>query len=89
MEAPGFITLLYIVFTLPDQLGIRQLPRANWLMALLFVRIKAFLHDTFTNVASVDHSLCISSHHLPGLPEPIHGSNPPPRMDCCAGIPDY
>lgn len=38
MEAPGFITLLYIMFTLPAQNGISSLPLANWLMAGLFVR---------------------------------------------------
>ena len=37
MEAPGFITLLYIMFTLPQQNGIEKLPPANWLMAVLFV----------------------------------------------------
>ncbi|KIW05207.1 hypothetical protein, variant [Verruconis gallopava] len=39
MEAPGFITLLYIMFNLPDQLGLdwRSLPTYNWLMAGLFV----------------------------------------------------
>lgn len=37
MEAPGFITLLYIMFTLPQKNGIEHLPGANWLMAALFV----------------------------------------------------
>lgn len=37
MEAPGFITLLYIMFTLPAQNGIEKLPMANWIMAGLFV----------------------------------------------------
>lgn len=36
MEAPGFITLLYIMFTLPKENGIESLPMANWLMACLF-----------------------------------------------------
>lgn len=39
MEAPGFITLLYIMFTLPQQNGIEKLPLANWLMAGLFVSL--------------------------------------------------
>ena len=39
MEIPGFITLLYIMFALPQQLGIESLPRANWLMAAFFVSL--------------------------------------------------
>jgi 3-oxo-5-alpha-steroid 4-dehydrogenase 1 len=38
MEAPGFITLLYIMFNLPKQIGIDRLPWPNWLLAGLFVR---------------------------------------------------
>lgn len=44
MEAPGFITLLYTMYTLPRELGISEsgqgfngLPWANWTMAGLFV----------------------------------------------------
>lgn len=37
MEAPGFLTLLYIMFTLPKQLGIESLPMTNWAMAGMFV----------------------------------------------------
>ena len=39
MEAPGFILLLYIMFTLPKQIGLAELPKANWLMACLFVSV--------------------------------------------------
>ena len=39
MEAPGFLILLYIMFTLPQQLGIEKLPQANWVMASLFVKL--------------------------------------------------
>lgn len=38
MEAPGFITVLYIMYTLPGLIGIGQLPWENWAMAGLFVR---------------------------------------------------
>lgn len=38
MEAPGFITLLYIMYSLPKQEGIESLPLANWVMASMFVR---------------------------------------------------
>lgn len=37
MEAPGFITLLYLMFNLPKQEGIESLPFTNWTMAGLFV----------------------------------------------------
>jgi len=37
MEAPGFITLLYIMYNLPKELGIAQLPWGNWIMAGCFV----------------------------------------------------
>ena len=43
MEVPGFITLLYVMFTLPQQLGIEKLPRANWLMAGFFVSVVSFM----------------------------------------------
>lgn len=36
MEAPGFLSLLYIMFTLPKQLGIESLPMTNWAMAGMF-----------------------------------------------------
>lgn len=39
MESPGFLTLLYIMFTLPGENNIRSLPTANWLMAGLFVSL--------------------------------------------------
>lgn len=38
MEAPGFITLLYIMRTLPAQKGIDDLPWQNKVLAGLFVR---------------------------------------------------
>ena len=37
MEAPGFMMVLYLMFTLPQRNGITQLPGPNWLMAALFV----------------------------------------------------
>jgi 3-oxo-5-alpha-steroid 4-dehydrogenase 1 len=38
MEAPGFITLLYIMSTLPKDVGLMELPTTNWVMAGMFVR---------------------------------------------------
>ncbi|EON68891.1 hypothetical protein W97_08149 [Coniosporium apollinis CBS 100218] len=36
MEAPGFLTLLYIMWSLPQELGLERLPWENWIMAALF-----------------------------------------------------
>lgn len=39
MEAPGFMTLLYIMFTLPKINGMEEVPTGNWLMTGLFVSV--------------------------------------------------
>lgn len=36
-ECTGFMTLLYIMYTLPGELGIKSLPWGNWTMAGCFV----------------------------------------------------
>jgi len=38
MEIPGFLLLLYLMFTLPEMNGIKSLPWENKTMAALFVR---------------------------------------------------
>lgn len=48
MEAPGFVTLLYIMYSLPKQEGIERLPFPNYIMAAMFVRhyhYKAYIKD--------------------------------------------
>lgn len=37
MEAPGFLTLLYIMVTLPEKQGLSTLPWGNWVMGGMFV----------------------------------------------------
>jgi hypothetical protein len=39
MESAGFITLLYIMYALPKELGIAELSWGNWTMAGCFVRL--------------------------------------------------
>jgi 3-oxo-5-alpha-steroid 4-dehydrogenase 1 len=39
MESAGFITLLYIMYALPAELGIKELPYGNWTMAWCFVNL--------------------------------------------------
>lgn len=41
METPGFLLLLYLMFTLPEMNGIESLPWENKTMATLFVRPSA------------------------------------------------
>lgn len=36
MESPGFLSLLYCMWTIPKQEGIQSLPWANWTMAALY-----------------------------------------------------
>lgn len=42
MESPGFLTLLYILNTVPRQHGIVSLPWQNRLLGGLFVRLSSF-----------------------------------------------
>lgn len=37
MELPGLLTMLYIMYTLPIELGLKELPWENKLMAGLYV----------------------------------------------------
>lgn len=52
MESPGFLTVLYIMFTLPDKLGI-TLERDAWIMAGLYVCHSCLVSDVFTESRSV------------------------------------
>jgi hypothetical protein len=40
MEVIGPVSLLYIMFTLPKELGLQSLPWGNWTMAGCFVGIQ-------------------------------------------------
>jgi 3-oxo-5-alpha-steroid 4-dehydrogenase 1 len=53
MESAGFITLLYIMYSLPRELGISELPWGNWTLAGCFVRanLNSTLHAAHTNQA--------------------------------------
>jgi 3-oxo-5-alpha-steroid 4-dehydrogenase 1 len=55
MEMPGFLTLLYIMYSLPDQVGLSALPWENKAMGALFVRpipTQVKTKYTFTNTAN-------------------------------------
>jgi 3-oxo-5-alpha-steroid 4-dehydrogenase 1 len=48
MESPGFLTLLYIMSTLPGKLGV-ALPWQNWFMAGLFVCLRTRIWCKLSN----------------------------------------
>lgn len=72
MEAPGFITLLYIMLTLPQKNGIEHLPGANWLMAALFVRLQTPSISRIVNAKTPSPLLDDPLH----LPRPRRSSSP-------------
>ncbi len=97
MEAPGFMTLLYIMFTLPAQNGIERLPMANWIMAGLFVCFILLLHDIhllrYAN-SYTDWNLKDDPLHLPRptrtpLPQPLHVPHPRLRLVVRSRLPAY
>lgn len=64
MEAPGFITLLYIMYALPKELDISALPWGNWTMAALFVCLYLY----FSSIPSLIHSTTDDPLRLPFPP---------------------
>lgn len=55
MESAGPVTLLYIFFTLPKELGIEELPWGNWTMVGCFVGLRLRLRGSDANVVQVIH----------------------------------
>lgn len=53
MEVPGFLTVLYIINTLPTELGIIDLPWQNEAIARLFVNHPIYLDLLFTKSISI------------------------------------
>lgn len=56
MESPGFILLLYLMFTLPAMNGIKELPLENKIMAALFVSsgsLQKRHHELFNSQANL------------------------------------
>ena len=76
MEAPGFLLLLYIMFTLPDANGLSELPLANWTMAGMFVSPNSRFPSPlqFIVETTIDHSLCIPSFTRSALSQSFHVS---------------
>ena len=63
MEAPGFLTVLYIMFTLPDKLGI-TLERDAWIMAGLYVCYSCLVSTAVTESRSVYIMYIAQSYRL-------------------------
>jgi hypothetical protein len=78
MEAPGFITLLYIMNTLPAETGLASLPWENKIMGSLFVSFFS-RHDVSRLTISVGDPLHLSRAHVP-LPQPLNVPYPPSRL---------
>jgi len=72
MEAPAFVMLLYIMYSLPKQEEIEKLPFVNWVMAGLFVsylsRTCLATPDTRAKMLNPERqfitSTALSSHHF-------------------------
>lgn len=47
MEVPSLLVISYIMYTLPEELGLSSLPNENWLMASLYVRNVLSYTDCF------------------------------------------
>ena len=76
MEVPAFLTLLYIMWALPAELGREEpLPKENWVMASMFVRVQSLVVGKCAAHLTSDDTLHLSSYHQPSA-EPEHVSNP-------------
>jgi len=71
METPGLLTLLYVMKTLPAQVGMAQIPWENKVMAGLYVSVSSLQKNIFfawsKTWPNVDNPL-----PLPGNPLPYH-----------------
>tara|TARA_R110002060_G_scaffold66246_4_gene75092 strand:- start:160 stop:309 length:150 start_codon:yes stop_codon:yes gene_type:complete len=47
METPGLLTLLYVMKTLPAQVGMAQIPWENKVMAGLYVSVSSLQKNIF------------------------------------------
>ncbi|CAG8955570.1 hypothetical protein HYFRA_00009524 [Hymenoscyphus fraxineus] len=59
MEVPGFLTLLYVMSTLPKELGIKELPWENIIMGSLFV-----IHYLYRAIINPLLNPSMSPYHL-------------------------
>ena len=69
MEVIGPLSLLYIMFTLPKELGLGSLPWGNWVMASCFVGgiVHVAIHGL---IGCAGHTLSVPRRHLAHLPQP-------------------
>lgn len=88
MECVGPLTLVYIMMSLPKEVGIAELPMGNWTMAGCFV---SFWHMAVTivqlTVENSGHSLCLSGHHLAAAAQPQHVAHAHSHLDIGGDFP--
>lgn len=93
METPGFVALLYCMLTIPVQQGLKELPGANWLMAILYVRPGACqsfrLHFSMLIESAVDGPLPLPRPDRTSCTESVHVSNPSVRLCLCLYFPGH
>jgi len=62
MESPGFLTVLYCMFTIPKQVGLRELPWGNWTMAGVYTihyLYRALLSPLLLNPSMSPMHVCV------------------------------
>ena len=52
METPGWLIVLYTMYSLPGQERSEDLPWGNWVMAGMFVGVEFIEHNTLVNLSS-------------------------------------
>jgi 3-oxo-5-alpha-steroid 4-dehydrogenase 1 len=79
MEVPGFLTLLYIMNTLPAQVGLSALPWENKAMGGLFVSFHVSQITNSNIKCQIGNPLPLPRHPRTA-PHPIHVTNPRPSL---------
>jgi len=76
MEAPGFLTLLYLMSTMPERHGIDDLPWQNRVLGGLFVSLFPPL--------SHPHTFLFSPPSCQPLSHSLHNASPRPASACAS-----
>jgi hypothetical protein len=88
MESTGPITLLYIFFTLPKELGIAELPWGNWTMAGCYV-CQLLPSTAKTTNRNTDYSLRLPRCPLAAVPQSKHVTHESARLPDDACLPGH
>lgn len=90
MEIPGFLSLVYMMNTLPAEYGITDLPWQNKVLGALFVSSPpSGLHPPgFWVTYFAGHALSLPGRDVPLHPA-VHVTHPPPRVGLGSLLPDH